>query len=191
MSVQEPAHIAESAALQILDVYHSLAPTVPTVYTCDGGALMLKHLADLAGIPARLEVGLYWHTDPTVRAAQADWDPDEVDDLLDEHHHWVVLWPGEANAVLLDPNGPERREPYLQSASAADAYVPLGADSEDRYLAYDPDQAPLDIAAEDAEAGNNRLLDALRAAETAWRRASDDCSYADEVQHNDESVPPS
>ena len=88
--------------------------------------------------------------------------------MMDEHHHWAVLWPDSPDAVLLDPNGPGRGEPYLQPAAPvtvptgptalADGhggfgahhrrYDELGPGDPDRALAYDPDDDWAEIADE-------------------------------------------
>lgn len=132
----------------------------PGVLTCDGGALATVLIADRLHIPARLCVGLYWHTDAALRAQLLGVDrtpgPDgdaawsqalaEVEaSSMDEHHHWALLWPGDAAALLVDPNGPVRGEQYVQLVSAADRYVELPA-GPDRDLVYSPDDDWDDIA---------------------------------------------
>jgi hypothetical protein len=144
----------------------------PGSLTCDGGALAVALIADRLRVPRRLCVGLYWHTDPRVRAEilgvepadAADW-PAVLADVeasaMDEHHHWVVLWPDGSRPVLVDPNGPVRGEPYFQLARAAEGrYVEL-APGQDRDLVYCPDDDLVELA-ERLYPGLLRRLDATR-----------------------------
>lgn len=127
-------------------------------FTCDGGALAAYLIAQRLSIPASLHVGLYHHQDVELRAEgmgeyQGDlsddqWDA-ELDDIeahaMDEHHHWVLLHPGEPDEMLVDPNGPARREPYMTRVSRTidlDFVYRDGAEP----LVYDPEDDPEEIA---------------------------------------------
>jgi hypothetical protein len=61
---------------------------------------------------------------------------------LDEHHHWVLLHPGQPDELLVDPNGPLRREPYLVRTAELDGRYQDGAE----HLVYNPGDDPEDIA---------------------------------------------
>jgi hypothetical protein len=128
------------------------------LYSCDGGAVAAKLMADRLGIPATLEVGLYWHSDVELRAdligeypgaddSDADWAEalDRVSTCMDEHHHWVVLNPGTSQELLVDPNGPERREPYFvrteDAAGLDERYSPQPI-----HIIFDPNEGAESIA---------------------------------------------
>lgn len=98
-------------------------------FTCDGGALATSLVASRLGIENTATVGLYWHHDPELRAEMmGDYQGDDSDEdwqahlddvqatMMDEHHHWVVLWPGTDHAAVWDPNAEVRDEPHLQDA---------------------------------------------------------------------------
>ena len=145
-------------------------------YTCDGGALAAYLAAARLGIPASLHVGLYWHSDPVLRAElMGDYQGDISDEewaahlagieagMLDEHHHWVTLHPGTEQPVLVDPNGPIRREAYLSPADDVDDRYQDGAE----HLIYDPADNPEQIAA-DIYPGLVQMLEAI-IADQAWQ----------------------
>lgn len=118
------------------------------IFYCDGGALLGAVVAEDLGLPFALEVGLYWHSDPALRAdLMGEEDPSE-DDLahiqarsMDEHHHWVELTGSEGWTWLFDPNGPVRREPYFQelTSQVRDRYCPMRVDDPWRTAVIDPD----------------------------------------------------
>lgn len=131
-------------------------------FTCDGGALAAALIARGLGMPVRLCVGLYRHTDPELRAASMGDTPNGLDpaewqrhldwvaaNAMDEHHHWVLLWPETGVPVLLDPNGPVRGEPYAQlvDRNGPGRYRELGP-GPDRDLVYSPEDDWDDIARE-------------------------------------------
>lgn len=96
------------------------------VWTCNGGAVFLKHLCDQAGLTAELCVGLYYWDEERLAELQHALGRAEGDDWLDEHHHWVLvqglgLPPG---GVVVDPNGECRHEPRVQAAAQTERYVP-------------------------------------------------------------------
>lgn len=135
----------------------------PGELTCDAGALMCALVARRLNIPVRLCAGLYWHTDPRLRAemmGEHQGDDTSEDwagrlrrieaDMMDEHHHWVVLWPDREQGVLVDQNGPVRDEAVTQLVTAAlgggqaraaepARYDELPADDPWRAAMYDPD----------------------------------------------------
>jgi hypothetical protein len=144
-------------------------PAGPGAFTCDGGAALAAATADALGLPNELRVGLYWHADVHLRAHLMGVDaadPQAVEEVrrscMDEHHHWLVLWPGTPEAVLFDPNGPVRCEPYLQRTSgrrvlddlpvydeepggARAVYSPLPDSDPWSMAAYDRTEAPVDL----------------------------------------------
>ncbi|WIB65310.1 hypothetical protein [Curtobacterium sp. MCBD17_040] len=125
-------------------------------FTCDGGALATKLAADRLGIDATLHVGLYWHTDPELRANILGYDPDdytdrgwddvldEVSEMMDEHHHWVTIRASNGVEYLIDPNGPVRGEDHILRLDDAARRYKDGAPN----FVYDPEEDPNLIADE-------------------------------------------
>ncbi len=124
-------------------------------FTCDGGALATKLVADRLGIDSTLHVGLYWHSDPELRADiigfnQFDHSVDEwntvlesVQDQMDEHHHWATVRASDGVEYVIDPNGPVRGEPHVQPLVTPTRY----ADGAPHFV-YDPREDPTLIADE-------------------------------------------
>jgi hypothetical protein len=134
-------------ALQANADWRGRYPYCEDAFSCDGGALVARHLAELIGLGARIAVGLYHHPDieSYLRVAQGDAYVDGLSEseLAEEaacwgepveHHHWLVV----EETWLVDPNGEIRGEPRVQLLEEAEAYEESGL-SEIREIAYDPD----------------------------------------------------
>ena len=97
-------------------------PDEMRVFSCDGGTALAAYIAHSLGMPYTINVGVYWHTDGeriVERRATLGAGPDE-------HHHWLILHAGAdfSHDVLVDLNGPERGEPYVQWAHDNHQYEP-------------------------------------------------------------------
>lgn len=148
--------LAEALAAVYRDTSNRRAPWIADeTFTCDGGAVAAKLTADRLGIDATLHVGLYWHSDVVLRAEEMgetrepghtdeEWAAvlADVEQWMDEHHHWVTVRASDGEEYLIDPNGPHRREPHVMTLRDAGDRYEDGAEP----LVYDPDDDPNRIA---------------------------------------------
>lgn len=167
-------------------------------FTCDGGAMAAHLAARRLGIPSQLCVGLYWHSDVELRADlmgeippdedadQDEWDQWRADldhiarECMDEHHHWVVLWPGTEHATIFDPNGEVRDEPHLRDAAGTGKQYEEILHGEWRRPEYDPDVDDIEAEAEAVYPGIGADVDAALTRSGEKLRALHEEGIADE-----------
>jgi len=125
-------------------------------FSCDGGAVATVLLARKHGLDAELRVGLYVHNDPEVRGemlglerggdeSEDEWQErleEDTDGLMEEHHHWTVVYANENTPLVFDGNAAAREEEYITpEEETTDRYLD-GAE----YLVYDPTDDVHEIA---------------------------------------------
>lgn len=106
-------------------------PMAGKSWTCDGGAVMLSHLAERMNLDHKLCVGLYQHQDADSLGRATGQSPEEILDgikekgelVLDEWHCWAEVQDPETEQWwTIDPNGEARDEPRMQLAGEAEWY---------------------------------------------------------------------
>ena len=127
-------------------------PMSGEAWTCDGGAVMLAHLAERMMLEHKLCVGLYWHESAENLAKTTGEDLEYILEnrnvgdgelALDEHHHWIEVEDPETRELwIVDPNGEGRGEPRLQPAGGTERYQ--ADDKQGYWSGIDSKTDPLD-----------------------------------------------